>query len=428
MSHSAVASTIESKGNALLDHSALCRKIQINLKRNQQQDHTQLLDEAAAEFSYADCRDEYWSPEEFSLLYGTAFWHEASPDQRRVLNHLYWIAYYSQIISAEIATIYFNQTSAAGLYAQEDFRTVCDMLDLESSQERAHISAFKTVATQVEAELFGERLFSYPMRSPFTETMIYADSNAFKRRWKQLQLQTFGLLSAGNTFLACQYFTVRGLRTLNGKLVQHKLSRYYQTHPDPDRAPIPAKISYYHFMDESFHFNSSTLLSHEVVNCLKPPTRFESTVANLGIWGCQKDHFHFSAAINGIFWYDPALYATVYWLLRSPLFGLQVDEAKAMLYRCFAQESEGLHRSYQTHQEALESYKAYLTPISYAWTRNREMTLMASNSIEKYLQIQNRALKQTLPTLDEVPCFERGNSSETMIWNHNSRLNYYNQG
>ncbi|MGB3495989.1 MAG: hypothetical protein WBA57_24890 [Elainellaceae cyanobacterium] len=391
----------ESKGNTLLEHAALCRKLQINVQRNRKQDHTQLLDEAAAAFRYEDCRDEYWNPEEFSLLYGTALWDEASLSQRVALNHLYWVAYYSQIISAEIATIYFNQTSAAGLYAQEDFRTVCDMLDLESAQERAHISAFKTIADQVEAELFGERLFSYPMRSPFTETMIFADTNALKRRWKQLQLQAFGLLSAGNTFLACQYFTVRGLRTLNGKLVQHKLSRYYQTHADPDHAPIPAKISYYHFMDESFHFNSSTLLSHEVVNCLKPPTQFESTVANLGIWGCQKDHYHFSAAINGIFWYDPAIYSTIYRLLRSPLFGLEIEEAKAMLHRCFAQESDGLHRSYQTHQEAMESYKAYLTPISYAGTRNRDMALMAKNSIATYLNIQRRSLRRVLPSLEE---------------------------
>ncbi|HHP7245381.1 MAG TPA: P-aminobenzoate N-oxygenase AurF, partial [Elainellaceae cyanobacterium] len=196
--------------NTLVENPLLCRKLDINYRRNQQQDHTQLLDQAAQAFNYADCRHDYWNPEEFSLLYGTPLWEQASPAQRLVLNHLYWVAYYSQIISAEIATIYFNQTSAAGLYGQEGFRQICDMLDLESSQERAHIDAFKTVSNQVEAELFGDRLFSYPMRSPFTETMIFADTNALKRRWKQLQLQAFGLLSAGNTFLACQYFTVRG--------------------------------------------------------------------------------------------------------------------------------------------------------------------------------------------------------------------------
>lgn len=336
------------KGNTLLDNPKIYRKLQINHTRNKQQDHTALLDEAAQAFCYDDCKEEYWNPEEFSLLYGTALWEQASPSQRVILNQLYWVAYYSQIISAEIATIFFNQTSAAGLYAQEDFRLVCDMLDLESSQERAHIDAFRTVSRQTELALFGKPIFTYPMRSPFTETMIYADTNALKTWWKRLQLQYFGLISANNTFLACQYFTVRGVRTLNGKLVQHKLSNYYQKHPDQAHAPIPAKISYYHFMDESFHFNSSTILAHDVVTCLEPPTKFERLVANLGLQGCQRDHYHFSAAVNGIFWYDPALYPAIYQVLRSPLFAMEDTEAKAMMQRCFTEESEGLHRSYQT--------------------------------------------------------------------------------
>jgi hypothetical protein len=303
------------------------------------------------------------------------------------------VAYYSQIISAEIATIYFNQTSAAGLYAQEDFRSVCDMLDLESAQERAHINAFRTVSQQVEEVLFGKRVFTYPMRGPFTETMVFADTNALRLWWKKIQLQYFGLISANNAFLACQYFTVRGVRTLNGKLVQHKLSKYYQQHPDPDRSPIPSKISYYHFLDESFHFNSSTILSHEVVKCLPPPTKYERMVANLGLRGCQQDHYHFSAAINGIFWYDPAMYDAIASVLRSDIFGMDEAEARATIYRCFTEESEGLHNSYTTHSEAMASYKAYLADVDYAWTTNKEMSLMGANSIPKYLATQRRALR-----------------------------------
>ena len=51
----------------------------------------------------------------FSLLYATPLWERPPSRQRIVLNHLYWVAYYAQIISAEIATILLNQTSAAGL-------------------------------------------------------------------------------------------------------------------------------------------------------------------------------------------------------------------------------------------------------------------------------------------------------------------------
>jgi hypothetical protein len=377
----------------LSDNPTTYRKLQINHTRNKQQDHTALMDEATANFHYTDCQNEYWNPEEFSLLYGTPLWEQSSQHQRIILNQLYWVAYYSQIVSAEIATIYFNQTSAAGLYAQEDFRLICDTLDLESSQERAHINAFRTIAKQVEQALFGELIFTYPMRGPFTETMVFADTNALKTWWKKIQLQYFGLISANNTFLACQYFTVRGVRTLNGKLVQHKLSNYYQKHPHQDTAPIPAKISYYHFLDESFHFNSSTILSHDVVTCLAPPTKFERLVANLGLLGCQRDHFHFSAAINGIFWYDPALYSKIYRVLRSPIFDMSDNDAKEMMCRCFTEESEGLHRSFLTHQEAMASYKVYVEKLDYLWKQNREMSVMEGNSISRYLATQQKAFQ-----------------------------------
>jgi len=114
----------------------------------------------------------------------------------------------------------------------------------------------------------------------------------------------------------------------------------------------------------------------------------------LGIRGCQKDHYHFSVAINGIFWYDPALYPTVYRLLRSPLFDMEDAEAKAMMRRCFTEESEGLHRSYRTHREAVDSYKVYLEKVGYAWQRNRDMALMNTNSIETYVQVQRRAFSK----------------------------------
>ncbi|MEM9905561.1 MAG: P-aminobenzoate N-oxygenase AurF, partial [Cyanobacteria bacterium P01_D01_bin.44] len=250
-------------------------------------------------------------------------------------------------------------------------------------------------------ELLGERLFSYPMRGPFTETMIFADAHRLKRWWKRLQLQAFGLLSAGNTFLACQYFTVRGLRTLNGKLVQHQLSRFCQSDSGQDTidsTPIPSQISHYHFMDESFHFNSSTLISQEVINELPAPTAFEKQVANLGIRGCQQDHRTFSVVINGIFWHDPALYETVYRLLRSHLFALNHTDAKEMMRVCFTEASEGLYQSYQTHREATAAYQAYLDPLGYVWPQNRQMSLMAKASIDRYLATQRRALPRFLST------------------------------
>src|SRR5689334_2367313 len=118
---------------SLLDDQKTLRKLDLNYRKNKTQDNTAAMDQLAREFCYADYKDDYWNPPQFSLLYGTPLWDGASQSQRIKLNQLYWVAYYSQIISAEIATIFFNQTSAAGLYSIEDFRLVCDTLDLESA-------------------------------------------------------------------------------------------------------------------------------------------------------------------------------------------------------------------------------------------------------------------------------------------------------
>ena len=375
--------------STFLQDKKISGKIRLNYQRNKKQDQTENIDLAAKAFKYEDCRDEYWNPEEFSLLWGTSLWDQASESQRILLNQLYWVAYYSQIISAEIATIFFNQTSAAGLYAIEDFRTICDMLDLESSQERAHIAAFQKVAREVEDELFGERLFSYPMRSPYAETMTFTDTNAIKRFWKWIQLNTFGLLSSGNAFIASQYFGIRGIRTLNGKIVQHQLSQYYVNHEDQENAPIPSKISYYHFLDESYHFNSSTIVSHDVIKHLKPPTAFEKKVANLAIKGCQKDHYNFSVLVNGIFWYDPAAYQAIYKMFRSSAFGMDDADAKEMIRKCFTEDSDGLQASYKTHRTAVESYRAYVADLDYVNAANKSMSLMAQNDVSKYLKTAN---------------------------------------
>ncbi len=63
------------------------RKLDLNFRRNKQQDHTSLLDAAAKEFDYASCANAYWNPEEFSLLWGTPLWEQSSAEQRVLLGH-----------------------------------------------------------------------------------------------------------------------------------------------------------------------------------------------------------------------------------------------------------------------------------------------------------------------------------------------------
>lgn len=369
------------------------KKVALNHKRNKEQDNTEALDQLTQNFEYKDCKDEYWNPEKFSLLYGTPLFKQATQSQKIILNHLYWVGYYSQIISAEIATIFLNQTSAAGLYSLEDFRVVCDNLDLESTQERAHINSFKKVSEKVEEELFGKRIFTYPMRNFSEETMIFQKTNQIKRFWKKIQLHAFSVLSSGNAFIACQYFTVRGLRTLNGKIVQHQLSQYYMKHPDKENAPIPSKISYHHFLDESYHFNSSSIIGHDILGYLKPPTAFESMIANMGLWGTQKDHSHFNVCVNGIFWYEPALFEKIYEILRSPVFHMSHKEALEMMYQCFCVENEGVHHSFETFTTAKDSYIQYVSDLPYVNQANKEMRLMRKTTIQKYLEENRKKLK-----------------------------------
>ena len=40
-------------------------------------------------------------------------------------------------------------------------------------------------------------------------------------------------------------------------------------------------------------------------------------------------------------------------------------DAKDMMRRCFTEETQALHNSFQTHHEAMESYKIYLQPLDY---------------------------------------------------------------
>jgi hypothetical protein len=388
--------------HSLLDDQKTLRKLELNLRKNRQQDNTANMDRLAAEFCYEDCREMRWNPEIFSLLYGTHLWNNATEAQRTKLNQIYWVAYYSQIISAEIATIFFNQTSAAGLYAIEDFRIVCDTLDLESAQERAHINAFKKIAEDFEQAVFGERIFTYAMRGPFAETMIHHNSNRVKDFWRWIQLHAFTLLSSGNAFIGCQYFAVRGVRTLNGKLIQHQLSQFYSKSEDKENAAIPARVSYHHFLDESFHFNSSTVISHDVLNSVKPPTKFERWVANRALSGSQQDHYHFSTAINGLFWYDPALYPKIYKILRSPVFQMTDKEARQMMGECFTKENEGLHLSAKSRQIAMDSYCEYLSGLAYVNRDNKEMAIMRRNSVDKHLANNRSALKNFFLKLDSA--------------------------
>ena len=67
---------LQRQPKSLLDDSQTMRKLALNHSRNKAQDHTRLMDEAAAAFKYEDCKHEMWNPEQYSLLYGTPLWED----------------------------------------------------------------------------------------------------------------------------------------------------------------------------------------------------------------------------------------------------------------------------------------------------------------------------------------------------------------
>jgi hypothetical protein len=114
----------------------------------------------------------------------------------------------------------------------------------------------------------------------------------------------------------------------------------------------------------------------------------------MALSGCQMDHYNFSTAINGIFWYDPAMYQTIYKVFRSKIFNMNHDEAVEAIRKCFCEESEGMLASYKTHRESVDSYKAYLHDFQYVSHANKNLTLMASNSVEKHLKTNRKGFEQ----------------------------------
>jgi len=374
------------------------RQAAFNFKRAKADDQSDEIDALAAAFSYEAARDQYWNPPEFSLLWGTALWDAASEDQRRTLNHLFWVAYYAQIVSAEIATIFFNQIAAAGLYAAgADFRILCDTLDMETRQERAHINAFRTVGDKVERTLFSKRVFTYAMRGPYAETMVFGEAGPMRAWQRSAQIRAFAAIAPQRPTLAAHYLMIRGLRTLNGKMIQERLAKHVETYQGEEHAPNPARISLAHYTDESYHFNTSRIVSHEIPRLLPPADHLETWAINRAVDGCQRDHTPFSAAINGIFWHDPSLFDACLALFQSPVFSMDAGEARGMLKRCFTEESEGLHASAASHRTAVENYRAYVENAALLTPANRAMRRMAESTVARRLAVNRRAFQRRFP-------------------------------
>ena len=50
----------------------------------------------------------------------------------------------------------------------------------------------------------------------------------------------------------------------------------------------------------------------------------------------------------------------------------------------------------------MASYQAYLEPLDYVWSNNRQMAIMQQASIEGYLETQKQALTRFFPSLGDA--------------------------
>ena len=72
----------QKQDQSLLEDERTYRKLAHNYRKNKEQDNTAMMDQLAKDFYYDDCAGRYWNPEQFSLLYGTPLWDQATEGKR----------------------------------------------------------------------------------------------------------------------------------------------------------------------------------------------------------------------------------------------------------------------------------------------------------------------------------------------------------
>ena len=133
---------------------------EINYQNNIDSDYTEKIKQLDKSFDYASNSQHYWSEPEFSILYGTPIYEVASPSQKLGLNHLYWVAQYDQIAAGESSTMLYNQVTAGVFSSLGGYETLCQEIELETSQEWHHAHAFQKIGYKTKTALLGKPTLS----------------------------------------------------------------------------------------------------------------------------------------------------------------------------------------------------------------------------------------------------------------------------
>ena len=431
---------------------------EINYRRNTESDFTEKIEELDRNFNYSSNKDYYWSEPELSLLYGTPLYEQASPDQKKALNHLYWATQYNQTAATEANAVLYNQVTAGVFSTIGGYDALCQELDLETAQERHHIHAFHTIGYKTKRDLLGgafnasiqgksykkndsprrlasgqkSQFFTFNWQSSplsgfqepamrFVTNKVLLKNQAryysqylrdLEEKGESIPAQTTGLLGhlapkpllqfftlncGTSPFLACVFYVTRFMANMLIKNYEYRYSLYYkELEKKGEFIPSPLAVSHFHMLDEAFHTTTSQLISQDLYKDFPKPTAYEKFLANMTIYRAQAVGLNgLSGAMPAIFRSDESFMLSFYRLLQSPVFNMSSQEAMEWLQKCLCQEHDGFHLTLKYHQRLLTDLRRLFEPIDYLWPVNREMRVMAKGaSINQAIQTNIKAFEQ----------------------------------
>ncbi len=350
---------------------------------NKSSQYTEEMERLYKSFNYEENSRHNWTYPEFSLLYGSPIYENASEDQRRVLNHLYWICFYNYVMGGEISTMVGNQLCCGAFYHLGGYEVICHELDLETSQERIHVEAFRHVGHETEMALFGKLIFRRPLPS-YLDGALSDPQNNKRSFFHRLPQQVLHARIASSPFLATQYFTGRGLRNIQAKVKEYQHSLYgKERERNGEFVCSPTMISHNHCFDEGFHTSTSKFISHDLMDDLGQPSSMDAYMANRLVRGVQSSLDNLACTVPGIFSDDSQYIPLIYEMLQTDIFGMTQSEALDALEQTYCQEHEGFHVAAKYHSRALKQNREFVSDLEYLNATNRDLKVMASASIDK---------------------------------------------
>jgi hypothetical protein len=454
ITNNAPKSQVLSSTTSEFQQSKHLKVIEKTFNNNAESDYTEKIRDLGNEFNYASNSDYFWSIPELSLLYGTPLYNAASEKQKLALNHLYWAANYNHTAVSEATTSIYNSVTNGVFRAYGGYETLCKELDFETEQESYHIRTFQKIcfktkmgivgktilgnsnySTQENNGLFGflsskslQELFSSHPFSTYRDntlkaiakTMLSEKKSYYSEYLRDLEekgkeipaptdglggriaptylLRFFTLHWGMSPFMACQYYSLRYTANVILKNQEYLyVKRFRELEQKGEYIPAPTAVSYYHLLDEAFHTTISQTIAKDMYRDLPKPTSYEKMISGIIVYMMQQNLLSgISAVIPGRCVHDdPAIMVFFYKLLKSPLFGMETEEALDWMEKCFCHEHEGFHVAIKYHQSLLEYMRRLFGTLDYQWKINREMGIMAKgSSIDKAIKANTKSFNE----------------------------------